>query len=83
MQGFPQQDQTNCESEVCEIQSNAVSDHPKNEKHKKVCNGIRHNITDNQEQKLGLQTCIWSNMKLNKSTLYVLSYVEIPLFSFI
>jgi hypothetical protein len=62
MQDFPQQDQTNCESEVCEIQSNAVSDYPGKEKHKKVSNGIRHNITDNQEwqslchskQKIGL-----------------------------
>jgi len=34
MQDFPQQDQTNCESEVCEIQNNAVSDHPGKEKHK-------------------------------------------------
>jgi hypothetical protein len=34
---------------VCEIQSNAVSDYPGKEKHKKVSNGIRHNITDNQE----------------------------------
>jgi hypothetical protein len=51
MQGFPQQDQTNCESEVCEIQSNAVLDHPGQENHKKVSNGIRHNITDNQEEK--------------------------------
>ena len=28
MQDFPQRDQTNCESEVCEIQNNAVPNHP-------------------------------------------------------
>lgn len=32
MQDFPQQDQTNCDSEVCEIQSNEVLDHPGKEK---------------------------------------------------
>jgi hypothetical protein len=36
MQDFPQQDQTNCESEVCEIQNNALSDHPGKEKHKRA-----------------------------------------------
>lgn len=58
MQVFPQQDQTNCESEVCEIQSNAVSDHPGKENHKKVNNWIRHYIADNQERKIGLKTCM-------------------------
>lgn len=37
MQDFPQQDQTNCESEVCEIQNNAFPDYP--EKEQKV-NGL-------------------------------------------
>lgn len=32
MQDFPQQDQTNCESEACEIQNNASPNHPKREK---------------------------------------------------
>lgn len=51
MQDFPQQDQTDYDSEVCEIQSNEVSDHPGKEKHNKVSNGIRHkhNIPYNQE----------------------------------
>ena len=32
MQDFPQQDQTNCESEVCEILNSAVPNHPENYK---------------------------------------------------
>lgn len=66
MQDFPQQDQTNCDSEVCEIQSNEVLDHPGREKHNKVGYRIRHNITYNQEwqllcqskKKQGLTICI-------------------------
>jgi len=32
MKDFPQQDQTNCENEECEIQNNAAPNHPKREK---------------------------------------------------